>query len=210
MKNKKPRSHPIAEAKYKEAFILFFKCNYDDFEIKPVWENGPMIANYKGEIYKIDNEYDVNKNIENLLTDVTAAFEIPIYQWIDVAEDVHLESAFYSNLLSKLTIKEEFENLNLALNINSKVKSAESFWLTLFNLDEIGVYSKAIVAAAETYDLNLLVSELSELIILQGYELLNEKQKGIFETVDLRDDYSHDNNLFYIYSLDENWWSSSE
>lgn len=205
MKNKTQRNHPILQGNYENAFTTLFGCGKSDFEIKENWENGPMLVKYNNLIYRIENGYDIDKQVEGMLTDFEEAKNIPINQWVEIAEDVHIAEEFYKNLLPSLN-SNEYQNLNLALNISITTKSTMSFWYTIHEVDELELYPKAILAAAKTYDLRAMMDELSQLLILNGFELLNEMQNGIFETIDIDESDNTNNSLFYIYNVDPICW----
>lgn len=145
------------------------------------------------------------------LTDIDSAMHVPLEHWIDVAEDVHAESKFIENLIHKLDEESEFIHLNMAINICKYASNDSSiFWETVYSLDDIGLYSKAIIAACETYDLESMIQELMEYMILDGENCFTQMKDGIFRTIDLDEDDSSNKGLYYIYTYDPNSWDVAD
>lgn len=80
------------------------------------------------------------------------------------------------------------------------------FWETVEALDDIGLYPAALVAAAEVFDLEVLVGELAEFLYTEGDSHLLEMQDGIFETISINEDDETAQSIFYIYDKDPVSW----
>ena len=166
-----------------------------------------MIAKFDGATYRIDSSYDIDLLAKEMLTDSESAFQIPLYIWLEIAENVHLESEFIVNITSKLSGKDEFEKLYLALKISDRSSAAAIvFWNCIYSMDDIDLYSKSIVAAANTYVLEDIVHELSTELVANGHSLLNQLVEGMFDIVDLYENDESDHGIFYIYSVDSGSW----
>lgn len=194
--------------KYVKAFEKFSNSEHDKFEIKEYWENGPALTNYCGKVYRVDSTEDMYNHIKNSLTVIDSAMHLPLSLWIEVAEEVHLVPEFTERLIVELGGPEEFSNLNLAFNLSRHASnSANVFWNTLYSLDDIELYPKAIIAASQTYNFESMLEEVMELMISEGVNVFNQMQDGVFETIDLNEDDASDESIFYIYTVDPISWN---
>lgn len=191
---------------YKEVFRIFSGVGFNRFEIKDYWQDGPMIAKYDGDVYKVYSEDDMFNHFKESLTAFHMAMYIPPSYWIGVAEEVHNESVFIDNLIQKLDRKEEFELLGTVCNISKYYgNSPEVFWNALHQVSDIELYPKAIVSAAATYDLDSMIHELMECMLTDGENTFSETEVGIFETICLHEHTNKETN-YYIYTADSCSW----
>jgi len=192
---------------YEAAFKKHFNVSVNDFEVKPREGKGPVIIKFNDEFYEVDKYSDLRGYAKELLTNDILAMHLPVDIWLDIAEDVHLSPKFILNLMSELDGKDEYELLSLALNISNSVsQDSEVFWQCLFNLDDVGLYPKAIVAASITYDLETMVDELIEAIISYPEHLISHMDGDFFEPIYLNEQEESDENVFYIYNVEPTLW----
>jgi hypothetical protein len=202
---KKQITTPLAD--YQAAFIKHFDVLEKDFELKPLQEGGPVIIKFNDEYYQVDKYSDLRKYAKEVLTNEILAMHLPVEIWIDIAEDVHQSPKFILNLLSELNDQKDYELLNLALNISNSVsQDGEVFWHSLCNLDDVGLYPKAIVAASKTFDLDTLADELMEAIISYPENLISHMDGDFFETIYLKEQIESDENVFYLYRVEPALW----
>lgn len=202
------KKHPILLSKYQEAFMHFFKCKADDFEMKRLEADDLVIIKYQGQVYQLLHAYDLDQYAALLLTQEKLATAIPLDAWIHIAENVHLEPDFYRNLLLELSEKEK-NRLNLALSISSKADNKiKTFWHTLYQFENGTLYAKAIVAASQFYDFKSLKEELIDLLIAEGNNLLNQIHDGIFEIVDIHEMSRREEDTFYLFNVKPVIWKA--
>jgi hypothetical protein len=198
---------PSPFADYQTVFKKHFNVSENDFELKPLQEAGPVIIKFNDEFYEVVKYSDLRGYAKELLTNDLLAMYLPVDIWLDLAEDIHLSPKFILNLMDELDGKEEFELLSLALNISNSVsQDSEVFWQCLYNLDDVGLYAKAIVAASITYDLETMVDELIEAIISYPEHLISQMDGDFFETIYLNEQEESDENVFYIYNVEPILW----
>jgi len=202
---KKQITTPFAD--YQAAFVKHFNVSDKDFELKPLQEGGPVIIKFNDEFYQVDKYSDLRKYAKEVLTNEVLAMHLPVEIWIEIAEDVHQSSKFILNLLPGLCDQKEYEVLNLALNISNSVsQDCEVFWHCLFNLDEVGLYSKGIVAACKTYDLDVMIDELMDAIISYPEHLISRMDGDFFETIYLKEQVESEENVFYLFRVEPAIW----
>lgn len=213
MKTKKPkRTNPVSIDKYQAAFRKFIGNDPANFEIKEYFHNGPMLALFEGEVYRIDSIQDMFNHFREIVTNIDLAMHVPVSCWVDVAEQVHLKSDFIENLILTLNGKEEFEQLNIAIIIsNHASQNATVFWNTIAALDDLELYPKAIIAACKTYDLDCKIHELMNCMISDGNIITNLMEDSIIETIDLdeNDCSPNDSSFFYIYTVPQSFWDTN-
>jgi hypothetical protein len=194
---------------YKNLYGKYSNVSKKAFEIKLSYENGPYLINHNETIYELSSFSDLKQQLVDSLSSPEGAMMIPVSLWVDVCEEVHKESKFHKKILRSIDDDKEVSYLNLAINLsiisNNPIRS---FWYTLHDLDDIGLYAKAIVAASEVYDKGEIASELTELYIENGSNLLTEMQNGIFDEIfsESEEDNAEEES-YYIYEVDPMKWS---
>lgn len=211
MAKSKNRKNSVSIEKYKAAFCKCVHCKEEDFLIKPLREDGPMMANFEDEVYQIDSYQDLKNYADEMLTS-DGALHLPIYIWLDIAEDIHLQEEFIIKLVESFDSVDEYERLNLALSLSRNAgNNCSVFWRCIYKLDRDDLYPKAIVAATKTYDFESIKEELIEGLIEYGEQILCQIQGGTFESINLNEDEdsdeSQDQDQFYIYSIAPEYWT---
>ena len=199
---------PVEMGKYTKAFIKRFQGNREDFLIKPVWKNGPMMVNYNNKVYQISSYDDLKQYAYELLT-TELAIHLPLEIWIQIApRDIHLNPDFMKNLSGNLDRDADRKRLDMANNLSNYAdKSKIVFWNSIYNLGDTGLYQKAIIAAAaQASDLNVLVDRLVQGLIANGDQFLNQVEGGFFDIVYLNDNKDTEGDDFYIFSIDPTIW----
>ena len=210
---------------YKYAAMCKLNLQSKDFEIQPNC-NGYAIRTKDGNVYNIQTEEDLKKNVMDYLYE--PQIFIPVDYWIDVAEEVHTEKDFHKHFMAILKKKEdkgEIKNkhatkiLKAYNNIISKNLSAKKFWRKADeSIDDVGgeLYNYCVWASVKTYDKEEMMNELYDLFISNTY--FNEMINGVFHSFFIREDeredfhlsFSDDDELFYIYSVDPASWEEME
>ncbi|WP_430909730.1 hypothetical protein [Maribacter sp. 2-571] len=185
---------------YKAAFMEALECEEKDFEMKPYMDGnkgGPMLAKYGDAVYKVNSSDDLYQYAEAHLTD-ELAFHLPPYIVSDIMEDIHASEKFYSKLLDGIR-KEHKEELALLLSVYNTTQG--DFWGILYEHADPLLCAKAVNAATEMYDLEILKGELVEEWVVNGDELLSMHVEGIFKEVVFNEDTPSEE-CFYIYDVD--------
>jgi hypothetical protein len=210
---------------YKYAAMCKLNLQSTDFEIQPD-HNGYVIKTKDGNVYNIQTEEDLKKQVMNYL-DEPQIF-IPVNYWISVAEKVHTEKDFHKHfmaILKKQEDKGEIKNkhatkiLKAFNDIISKKLSEADFWREVAeSIDDAGgeLYNYCVWASVRTYDKKEMMNELCDEFISNKY--FNEMINGVFYSFFIREDegddfhLSFDDNdiLFYIYSVDPASWEVKE
>ncbi len=198
---------PVEMGKYTKAFIKRFQSNREEFLIKPVWKNGPMMVNYNNKLYQINSYNDLKQYAYELLT-TELAIHLPLEVWIQIApKDIHLNPDFMKKLSEKLDRDEDKKRLDMANNLSNYAdKSKIVFWNSINNLGDTGLYKKAIIAASQTSDLNVLIDRLVQGLIANGDQFLNQVEGGFFDIVYLNDNKDTEGDDFYIFTIDPTIW----
>ncbi len=217
-KIKAPKPH---FKKYQKAFKKFAKCKEDDFEImEHSLYKGIFIKDHNS-VYRVASYKETYDKIKEALIEPGLAINIPLYEWIDVAEDVHLKTEFIDKLIPKLGKREQIQDLCMALTISTHTERFKDFWVTIYDtLDSLELYGEAIVTACQVYNLEDMCDELLSYLIANGREYFNQLQGGVFEEVELssKDDEVGENNednaddieLYYIYAVDPSIWTDHD
>lgn len=191
----------IREDDYLEAFMITLGCSRDDFKIKPFnkGKSGPMIAEYKDMTYLVNSLEDLYDYAELCLTDVYAAMLMDPGAISDIMESAHTSDQFFTNLLKA---DNELDKADLALLLGIHNTTGEDFWYVFYNhANDPTLYGKAIVAAAETFDLESLKRELVEIFQQRGDEILCMFVDGLFSEVVLNEN-SKNEKYFLIHDVD--------
>jgi hypothetical protein len=202
MKTNEKEQQIIPEKYFAEAFCALLKCKSGEFAIKMIAENLSAQIEYQGNIYQVDTYQWLYDDVLDMITNTDHAQHINISIWLQVSEDALSCQDFYFNLVKTLEDPEEATLLNLALSISSFTPDRkETFWYTLWRLDRIGsLFGRAIVAAAKTFNLNVLADEILDLMIANGNTEYNAFVEGVFGSVQVPIN-SDDELTFYIYSV---------
>lgn len=199
------RTHPVAEETYRRAFRQFTEGKV--FDWKERWPDGPFLALCGDDVYQIESTYDLSERARLMLTSTDEAVHMPLAIWLDLAGDVHHEAEFYARLLNRLATPKQRQHLQLAFSISQTIhRPAEGFWSVLYHLDAVGLYPKAVVAAAQVSDVAVLTLELEKALVANGKTYLNQQQEGIFETLVVRDSTTPMDALFYVFTVDAAVW----
>lgn len=197
----------ISESKFAEAALTHFNCKIEDIEIRMITANKEAFVIYQDCGYKISTRDALQEYTEFQLTNTQAALLIDFECWIEATQYLIDIKKIMNNLIQKLENAEEVNMLLTALSLSSYAEyDTEAFWRTLRLIDENGeVLGKAMVSAAEEYDGEALIDELTELQILYGKEVYNMHKNGIFETIYIGED-DNDDPEFYIYSAEHEFY----
>lgn len=207
------RTHPIPLSHYHEAVQRHFEWAPSDYELLEHWPNGPAIIKNGDQVYRVDNAHDIEEQARLMLTSKDEAMNIPITWANELFEDAYMHPSFYTHFLHQLDLPraQALAEVQLVLAVYQTVAAGPlTFWETVKDLDDIGLYPAALVAAAQTFDFDALVGELTEFLTTEGDTYLNEMQNGIFESVDLNENSETDEKIFYIYNLDPGYWRATQ
>jgi hypothetical protein len=214
-----PRTVPLSH--YREAAQQHFNCAPSDFEFAVCWEDGPCQVKLGDKVYRIDSLHDLTERAKWLLTDRDGAMEFPTEWAFIVLEAVHRESAFYLHLLTEIGSDAlKLAQLQTVMTVTQSTgDSIETFWDAIHAVDDMELYSAAILAASKTYDLDCMVEDVIVYLYGEGEDYLNQLgEGGIFETVVLNEATSDDptteemekEEYFYLYSVDPVCWDEKE
>lgn len=191
---------------YKEAFMGALKCKEDDFEIKKYYgdtDRGPMIAQYKGKIYKVCSLDNLYERAHEYLTTMRAS-ELQPFTLSEIMENIHTNKDFYFRIFNDLDEKNKQE-LSFVFGIHNAIK--EDFWSVLYKYVSEELYVKAIYTARDFYKLDVLKSDLVEEWTGNGKELLCEFTNGIYVKYPLINKKGEEED-FFVYSVDVDWKDS--
>jgi len=216
---RKKKKNPERIQKYRKAFMKFAKCSESEFEIKEYYPNGPYLVNFNERVYEVDSYDDMREFVKEALTfPDSAMLYVPLYEWIDVAEDVHLQTEFIDKLIPQLEGK-EYQDLCMALTISTHTSRFKDFWITIYEtLDSLELYGKAIVVACQVYKLEEMCDELMSYLVSRGDVYFNQLKDGIFDKIyinikgddDDEVDYNPDDmDTFYFYTIDPSRWETN-
>lgn len=172
------------------------------FEIKKEsYEEGRVFIKNDDFIFRIASTKELRSEFEEYLESSDIP-EIPLKIWVDAVGDIHTEKVFVENFISKLGDKEEFEALNIAINLsNHASKSPKVFWGILYDIIfEYKLYFKAVDAAIEIQNKEALLDIITDLMIDEGENYLNERKDGIYIST------KFNNKMFHIYNVDSANW----
>ncbi|GAA0892665.1 hypothetical protein GCM10009122_23440 [Fulvivirga kasyanovii] len=201
---KPPKSKRLIPVKqYKAAFMQYFECAEGDFLIKEYNIAGSCLARFNKKTYCISSYNDIRQFCKMIITEKHLIDSIPIDFWLDLVEGVHTDINFYGELFREIEDQHERNNLNLALNIvQATGNTAKSFWSALKYVDDL-LFLSAMIAATKVLDFEVILSEVTEMYIHYGNDLLNEFENGIFEHVEIGENLEADDSTFFIYSVDD-------
>ena len=203
MKGQSKGKRLIPVEKYKAVFMQHFECGEDDFILKEYSKEGPCLARFDQKTFCISSYNDIRQYCKMIVTEKHLIDSIPTDLWLDLVEDVHTDINFYGELFREIEDQHERDNLNLALNIvQTTGNTAKSFWSALEYVDDL-LFLSAMIAATKVLDFETILSEVTEMYIQYGNDLLNEFENGIFEHVEIGEDPEADDSTFFIYSVDD-------
>lgn len=187
---------------YKRVFENSSIYHGGTFEIKKEpYEEGRIFIKNDDFIFRIASTKELRSEFEEYLESCDIP-EIPLEIWVDAIGNIHTEKVFMENLISKLGDKEEFESLNIAINLsNHASKSPIVFWGILYEIiSEYKLYFIAVDAAIEIQNKEALLDKITDLMIDEGETYLNELRDGIYLS------YEFSNKMFHIYNVDSANW----
>ena len=198
---------PVEMGKYTKAFIKRFQSNREDFLIKPVWNNGPMMVKFNNKVYQINSYDDLQLYANELLTTELAIY-LPLEIWIRIApKDIHLNQDFLKKLAETIDRDEDKKRFEMANKLSNYAdKSKIVFWNSIYNLGDTGLYKKSIIAASQVSDLDMLTDMLIQALIASGDQFLNQVEGGFFDVVYLNDNKETEGDDFYIFTIDPAIW----
>lgn len=154
-----------------------------------------MLARSNNRNYLVNSSSDLSAYAEVLLTD-ELAHHLPDFIASEIFEEVHTSPIFYEKLMTDFR---DDHKTDLALVLGIYNATNDDFWQLLYNHADPLLYAKAVISAAEVYDLEVLKNELVEELVAHGADVLSEHQEGFFQEVVIGKNSRAD--VFYIYDV---------
>lgn len=186
MNNKTNKINNLTSDLLSNAFIKLLKCATDDINTIVITEGQCIKVFYQNQTYKVCTWDWLYDDVKQMLSDVDYAAHINIDIWLQSTQEGCLNTPeFYIKLVDVLDNIEQVSMLNMALSISSYNNNKEKvFWNTLYSIDNTGiVFGKAIVTAAETFDIETLAQEILYGRLENGITEYNQVPDGMFESV---------------------------
>ena len=172
-----------------------------------------LIRNNK-DIYKVTNGYFLEDYCKACIQDEELAIEIPATIWSEVTSGIKIDKPFL-DLLQKACSDnaDQLQGITDVIDemIDSKASPAntEKFWNILEDADP-ELYAKAIIVMASMMDKDEVIADLLNQYVTFGDFYLKELTTGIFKDINISNNdeiMANSEDMFYIYTLGDAWWS---
>jgi hypothetical protein len=217
---------------YREAIRQHFGWKPSEYLIKSQITNS-LIFCREGTVYEVASFADIQEVATTVFTDAVFAEAMFQPRWtLDILEDAHERPLFWV-AFTKEVYREHDTAFSLAKTAKERAavqarcdkdiaiaerayrmdgKRGQSFWTRLYNTDDasISIFGCAVVASAAVFDKDVLIDELTAMMIDEGKDVFNELNDGTWVCVDLNPANDKDcNDTYYIFSVAQEPWESA-
>ncbi len=185
---------------FREAALIYFKCNPDEIEIRMIDENKEAFVEHAGKGYKISTYEALREDIEIQLTNKHAVHDIDLGCWINATKHTVSINRVLSDLIRTIEDTEQAKKLLIAVGLGAYTDDADvAFWEILSRIDTGGdLLGNAIMTTAKVYDGPGLIDDIVSRQIMHGQNVYNKTVGGVFERVYV--DVQPGTFEFYLYS----------